>query len=249
MHGQVHLVERIPFHDALYFVTTTLTTVGYGDVVAVSPLGKAAVLGMICVGVVLIPVQTSQLYAQLTARRVTLGAQAPGLYQRCLAWWAASPVLVLLCWCIRGSPLQPGRGPTCKWYSRRLGVVPGSSKVFCDRGLGSCAYGWYSLFASDAVVSASNKCPLTATVPDKLSVSVPVSFPLHGSEQSWSEPGAIPKPAAPMVLVGTRLSEVRGFSDFFSEFFTALRKPHFAPNLRMVVLCTKPTYELRAFQV
>ena len=52
-----------------------------------------------------------------------------------------------------------------------------------------------------------------------------------------------------MVLVGTRLSEVRGFSDFFSEFFTALRKPHFAPNLRMVVLCTKPTYELRAFQV
>ncbi len=34
---QVHLVERIPFFDALYFVTTTLTTVGYGDVVAVSP--------------------------------------------------------------------------------------------------------------------------------------------------------------------------------------------------------------------
>ena len=69
-------MERIPFHDALYFVTTTLTTVGFGDVVAVSTLGKAAVLGMICVGVVLIPVQTSQLYAQLTARKVTLGAAA-----------------------------------------------------------------------------------------------------------------------------------------------------------------------------
>ena len=27
----MHLVERIPFHDALYFVTTTLTTVGYGE--------------------------------------------------------------------------------------------------------------------------------------------------------------------------------------------------------------------------
>ncbi len=52
----------------------------------------------------------------------------------------------------------------------------------------------------------------------------------------------------PMVLVGTRLSEVRGFSDFFSEFFTALRKVHFPPNLRMVVLCTRPNYELRAFQ-
>lgn len=70
---QVHLVERIPFFDALYFVTTTLTTVGYGDVVAVSIFGKAAVLAMILVGVVLIPVQTSQLYAQLTARRLTLG--------------------------------------------------------------------------------------------------------------------------------------------------------------------------------
>jgi len=66
-------VERIPFFDALYFVTTTLTTVGYGDVVVSSTLGKAAVLAMICVGVVLIPVQTSQLYSQLTARRVTLG--------------------------------------------------------------------------------------------------------------------------------------------------------------------------------
>ena len=48
--------------------------VGYGDVVAQSNLGKLAVLAMICVGVVLIPVQTSALYAQLTARRVTLGA-------------------------------------------------------------------------------------------------------------------------------------------------------------------------------
>ena len=47
--------------------------VGYGDVVAQSNLGKLAVLAMICVGVVLIPVQTSALYAQLTARRVTLG--------------------------------------------------------------------------------------------------------------------------------------------------------------------------------
>ena len=47
--------------------------VGYGDIVAKSNLGKLAVLAMICVGVVLIPVQTSALYAQLTARRVTLG--------------------------------------------------------------------------------------------------------------------------------------------------------------------------------
>lgn len=50
-----------------------LPAVGFGDVVMSSVLGKAVVLGMICVGVVLIPVQTSQLYSQLTARRVALG--------------------------------------------------------------------------------------------------------------------------------------------------------------------------------
>ena len=52
-----------------------------------------------------------------------------------------------------------------------------------------------------------------------------------------------------MILVNTRLTEVRGFSDFFSEFFTALRKAQFPPNMRMVVLCNRPNYELRAFQV
>ena len=47
--------------------------VGYGDVVALSPWGRMAVLAMISVGVVLIPVQTSQLYSQLTARRSIQG--------------------------------------------------------------------------------------------------------------------------------------------------------------------------------
>ena len=73
MFMQVHLTERVPWHQALYFVTTTLTTVGYGDMVPTTTLGKVAVLTMICVGVVVIPVQTSQVYSQLTARRVTLG--------------------------------------------------------------------------------------------------------------------------------------------------------------------------------
>jgi len=40
-----------------------------------------------------------------------------------------------------------------------------------------------------------------------------------------SPAGTLPGGKAPMVLVGTRLSEVRGFSDFFSEFFTALQGP------------------------
>jgi hypothetical protein len=36
----VHLMEKIPWHDALYFVTSTLTTVGYGDVVVSSSMGE-----------------------------------------------------------------------------------------------------------------------------------------------------------------------------------------------------------------
>ena len=56
-----------------YFVLITLTTVGYGDVVATTFLGKAVVLAMICLGVVAIPVQAAQVYAELSARRVVLG--------------------------------------------------------------------------------------------------------------------------------------------------------------------------------
>lgn len=41
--------------------------------VPVTFVGRFAVLVMICIGVVLIPVQASQVYTQLQARRVTLG--------------------------------------------------------------------------------------------------------------------------------------------------------------------------------
>ena len=47
--------------------------VGFGDMVPMTFVGRFAVLVMICVGVVLIPVQASQVYTQLQARRVTLG--------------------------------------------------------------------------------------------------------------------------------------------------------------------------------
>lgn len=38
----VHLAERMPWHEALYFVTTTLTTVGFGDVVVRTAPGAPA---------------------------------------------------------------------------------------------------------------------------------------------------------------------------------------------------------------
>lgn len=58
--------------------------VGYGDVVAFSPAGRMAVLFMICVGVVLIPVQTSQLYNQLAARRSIQGMHCPAVLLVCI---------------------------------------------------------------------------------------------------------------------------------------------------------------------
>lgn len=128
----IQIVERIPFHQALYFVIITLTTVGYGDVVAQSALGKAVVVAMICVGVVLIPVQATAFYAELQARRVVRG-----------------------------------------------------------------------------------------TLPD------------------WR---------APCVVLSTRLTEVRAFSDFFSEFKGALAASHLPASTKLVVLCNRPSYEFSAFQ-
>ena len=54
-------------------VVTTLTTVGFGYIVAHTLLGKAVVIATICIGVVLIPVQAAQLYAEVSARRVVRG--------------------------------------------------------------------------------------------------------------------------------------------------------------------------------
>ncbi|CAD7696797.1 unnamed protein product [Ostreobium quekettii] len=56
----IQLVEKLPWHIALYLTMTTLTTVGYGDIVAKT-------------GVVAIPVKAAQLYKQLGARRAVIG--------------------------------------------------------------------------------------------------------------------------------------------------------------------------------
>ena len=50
-----------------------------------------------------------------------------------------------------------------------------------------------------------------------------------------------------MVLLSTRLSEVRAFSDFFCEFQQALRQSssRFPRNTRMLVMCNRPSFEFR----
>jgi len=53
------------FFDALYFSVTTLTTVGFGDIVPVTAAGRATVSASILTGVLLIPTQLSQLASTL----------------------------------------------------------------------------------------------------------------------------------------------------------------------------------------
>jgi hypothetical protein len=129
----IQAVEQIPFHMALYFVFTTLTTVGFGDVVPRTFLGRACVMAMIAVGVVLIPVQAAQVYSEVSARRVVRGTLA-----------------------------------------------------------------------------------------------------------DWS---------APFVVLGTRLTEVRAFSDFYAEWRLALaREAAWPNNTKLTVLCNRPSFEFGAFQ-
>eukprot|EP00753_Platysulcus_tardus_P021483 PLAT9022.1.p1 GENE.PLAT9022.1~~PLAT9022.1.p1 ORF type:complete len:1547 (-),score=755.29 PLAT9022.1:64-4188(-) len=67
--GIVHLVEnifrapanRLDFFQVFYFIVVTITTVGYGDVVPKSYAGRAIVVVMIMLTIVLIPRQTNKL--------------------------------------------------------------------------------------------------------------------------------------------------------------------------------------------
>jgi voltage-gated potassium channel len=56
------------YFDALYFTLTTLTTVGFGDIVPVTPEGKLVVSGSILAGVAIIPAQAAALVEALLAR-------------------------------------------------------------------------------------------------------------------------------------------------------------------------------------
>lgn len=58
------------FFDALYFTTVTMTTVGFGDIVPISGLGRLVTVMMIYTGVILIPWQIAS-FAQVLVRSVS----------------------------------------------------------------------------------------------------------------------------------------------------------------------------------
>ena len=49
------------FFDALYFGLTTLTTVGFGDITPVTPVGRLIVSASTVVGIALVPLQLTGL--------------------------------------------------------------------------------------------------------------------------------------------------------------------------------------------
>jgi hypothetical protein len=53
----------------------------------------------------------------------------------------------------------------------------------------------------------------------------------------------------PFVLLSTRLSEVRGFSDLLAEFYGGLPASGLPAGLRVVALANKPSQDFQAFQV
>lgn len=65
----IHLFENMPWHVALYFVVTTLTTVGFGDIAIETVMGRSIVMVMMVSAVMVIPVKVTQMYREATAQR------------------------------------------------------------------------------------------------------------------------------------------------------------------------------------
>jgi len=68
--GILQLFEKLEYHDALYFIVVTLSTIGYGDIVPVTLPGKTVVIVLIVVTFMIIPKQTGDLIALINMRSI-----------------------------------------------------------------------------------------------------------------------------------------------------------------------------------
>ena len=65
------------FLDAVYFSVVTMTTVGFGDVVPISEVGRLLTVLMILTGIALIPWQLGDLIRQLVKTTNQVGTRCP----------------------------------------------------------------------------------------------------------------------------------------------------------------------------
>ena len=69
--------NTLQFHDAFYFVATTLATIGYGDIVPVTLAGKMLVIAMMSVAVVVIPLHSAKILHLTNIMNQTGGVYYP----------------------------------------------------------------------------------------------------------------------------------------------------------------------------
>lgn len=79
--GFVQLVENLDapggwedplhnFHSMFYFIMTTVSTVGYGDIAIVSPLGQYSIIALVILSLYIIPAKSGELVQLLSSKSI-----------------------------------------------------------------------------------------------------------------------------------------------------------------------------------